>query len=128
MSSVSQLGFKFAKGDIVGHVLNDDITIESCIGTTNSTYKVFLKLFNNTGSDVATVLPRGQVFEQNQLRRVQNLAVKEDTNVRVPANGTANVETEAICIDMNHSCCHGEPIDESNTIYTGKCSRNECTI
>ena len=111
MLSLSQLGFTFRKTDIIKQVLNNNITITSCIGTTNSPYSVVMNVVNNTANRIRTLIPRGQVFEQNQFRRVQNLAIAQDTQVEIPPNGTANVRAEALCIDMNHSCCHGEEMN-----------------
>eukprot|EP01083_Nonionella_stella_P078115 213580_1 len=61
-----------------------------------------------------------------KIKRIQQIAYPNNTqtimdNVKIDfgkvvipiniQNKPNNVETEAICIDMNHSCCHGEPMN-----------------
>ncbi|ETO00023.1 hypothetical protein RFI_37436, partial [Reticulomyxa filosa] len=118
---------------LVKKVRDGSIIIKSCTGNSGSFY-VIIELENSSDEDITIEMQRGQVFEQNRFREVQNLAVKgfykrgetsspsqsipeAPINVNkillleVPKKSSKIFELECFCIDNHYSCPEGEDMN-----------------
>lgn len=119
------MGVEKYEKSAIRHVRDGSIKIRSCQGKSGS-YYVDITLENTTSKAITVEIPRGQVFEQNRFRNVQNLAVKgfyknvpggaqvlanRDLAITVAAKSTKTVKLECFCIDKKYSSPGGQDMN-----------------
>ena len=107
--SPQQLGFSVAISEFMSLIYNGSITIKKCWGNTGS-FNANNDLHNETNNTIKTTIPRGTVYEQNEFRRVQNLATIADTDIEIPPHSTISRTIKCYCMDQEYDAPNEEPI------------------
>eukprot|EP01083_Nonionella_stella_P118655 354302_1 len=121
-----QLGFKILDYGVEGfeescifQIISGKMSIKSAFGMMNSRdYAVDLTVENISPEDIECTIGTGTVFEQKEYTEAQNLAIKTQTILKVPAGDRFKIVLDAFCIDPSYRSPHGEPMNITPFIYT----------
>lgn len=73
-------------------------------------YKVTVKMRNDSEVDVACIIPHGQVFENKTIGSgKQNLAAAREYRLIIPAKSRIIAELDAFCVNRSFSSPSGTP-------------------